>query len=302
MPKLVFFILVFTFCFACSFVNGQNKSHSQANSNGSNNQQSQANQNITITEPVKVSLEPDKEQIESEKGYKTRQEKRDEANATWSRTGIVVSSLLFILVLIQAIISHRQLKEMKAQAKAMQDGLKETRKIIEQNERAVKASEMQATTSERTVAINEETFYLQHRAFMQIKDIRPVSKPVDGQPFEVYCTIYNKGRTPAKDISASISYGWMQPFHLNPETPTIHNPTLISNTRFEEIVPQESVEISENTSFTLSHKEYTDVMNKVVILVIDIVVQYVCIYDRREGYNLRMLYVPEMKLFSGRIL
>lgn len=104
------------------------QAHSQPNNGNTNTKQSQANQNIAIPQPLKVALEPDQQEIESEKGYKKRQEERDQSNAFWNKWGIGINSALFVLVLIGAYISHRQLRSMEA-------GLKQTKDLFDAAQR-----------------------------------------------------------------------------------------------------------------------------------------------------------------------
>jgi hypothetical protein len=135
----LFFKRLFIICFV---VIATNQVHSQPNNGNSNAHQSQPNQNIAVPQPLKVALEPDQQEIESEKGYKARQEERDQSNALWNKIGLLVNGFLFVLVLIQSIFSYRALIEAK---------------------NAVQASQRQADASEKALKATREHFNLTER-------------------------------------------------------------------------------------------------------------------------------------------
>jgi hypothetical protein len=178
MRKPIFFFIVFTFCFAHSFVSGQNNPQSQNNSNDSQSEQPKTNQNVTITEPVKVLLEPDTEQIESEKGYKARQEQRDETNALWNRAGVIINSLLFILVLIQAYFSLRALNQMQRQASTMEKQAETMQGQLKIAEKQSGTMIWQAKTMKGQLDVMEE----QSRAMSeQVETMREQSEKMNNQ-------------------------------------------------------------------------------------------------------------------------
>lgn len=197
MRKSIFFLAVFICCFAQSLVVGQNNAHSQNNNNGGQTEQSKTNQNVTITEPIKVLLESDREQIEAEKGYKARQEKRDETNAAWNRAGIIINSLLFVLVLIQALFSYRALLQVQRQASIM--------------ETQAKLMEASLEETRRTISENNRTFQIGNRAYLGAKRGK-LKQPVEvEQPIEAEIEFVNKGNTPAFVINSTTGIYFFKP-------------------------------------------------------------------------------------------
>lgn len=313
MRKSILLIVIFT----TYFVFGHYQVHCQNNQNSNNNQQTQPNQNVTVTEPVKVLLEPDIEQIESEKGYKTRQEKRDETNATWNRTGIVINSLLFILVLVQAFLSLRGLREMRRQAdivesqavtmkeqaetmqiqaKVMEDTLEETRSIIKQNERAIKASNRQAKVSEMALKQSESFYYTSERAYLDITDIEFEQTLEQGKDVTLWLTIKNTGKTPAWNVCYTASFGADTIYQ---EFTAPKNPAEIVGEQFDEIHAGENRKAGTEFEFSIiNERMFGEIMNERFNIVLDIFISYNCIHNGTDQRIFRFIY----KASKGKFL
>lgn len=202
MRKSLLLILVLTFC----FVFGHYKIHSQENKNSGQNEQTQTNENISVTKAETPPIQTDTQPTKTAETNNTSQEQKETAKEYRDWIGTVVNSLLFVLVLVQAFISHRQLKAMKFQVDVMQEGLEETRKVIEQNERVVKASETQAETSRDALEHSKEILAVSERAYIGLRGMNFVEPFSIGSQPEVKIKLINGGRTPAFNISAKMAF------------------------------------------------------------------------------------------------
>ena len=99
-----------------------------------------------------------------------------------------LSLLVLVVIAIQAYIYRKQWH-------AMQQGLAETRKMVEQNERAVRAAEDSARTAQEALSAGA-------RAYLMIEDMQ-LSPMLIGENWAVMLTLYNGGRTPAWSLETA---------------------------------------------------------------------------------------------------
>ena len=109
----------------------------------------------------------------------------------------ILSLLLLIVVIAQAVIYQRQwaamreqLAAIREQTQSMQDSLTETRSMTEQNRRAVEAAE-------KGVDIAQQNMIFAQRAYVTITD-GAIIRPIRELLFKM--TIRNSGNTPAYDV------------------------------------------------------------------------------------------------------
>lgn len=163
--------------------------------------------------------------------------------------------------------SNKQVGIMQGQLEAMENGLAETKKIVEQNARLTIASESQKDTMQvqldimrNTIAENRRIFYVGERAYIGIVQIRASLIPANGQKPTIQIEIINGGRTPAWNVRMRI--------RMNIEDPTEDKSREYLETAEHNetqeiariILPSRGVNIPVEAGFSVTHQMSIEVM------------------------------------------